>query len=103
MPGVRLTTLTKVLHRKRPLFIPLHDGFVAACYLDATPGYPVRHAHSRTWVAYWTDMSRAIESDIRQQPGHWAELRRSIPADVPPLRLLDVVAWRAGRSPSAYL
>lgn len=34
--GIKLTTLTKILHRKRPGFMPLHDKFVAACYQPAT-------------------------------------------------------------------
>ncbi len=31
-PGVRLTKLAKVLHRKRPRLLPLYDRYVRACY-----------------------------------------------------------------------
>ncbi|WP_283514952.1 DUF6308 family protein [Streptomyces sp. H10-C2] len=37
VPGVQLTTLTKVLHRKRPLFVPLFDKRVKAHYYGQKP------------------------------------------------------------------
>ena len=96
--GVQLTTLTEVLHRKRPRFMPLHDRFVAACYLGSSPRYPVQHVESRTWVDYWTQMSTAINADLNGQRGQWGHLATMAPRDVPRLRLLDVVAWNAGKA-----
>lgn len=96
--GVHLTTLTEVLHRKRPRFMPLHDRFVAACYLGSSPRYPVQPVESRTWVDYWTQMSTAINADLNGQRGQWGHLATMAPRDVPRLRLLDVVARNAGKA-----
>jgi hypothetical protein len=52
LAGVRLTTLLKVLHRKRPEFIPLYDQFVAACYVGEGPEFPVHRDRRRSWRDY---------------------------------------------------
>ena len=103
LPGVKLTTLTKVLHRKRPRFMPLHDQFVDACYRGPTDAYPVRRVRKRTWVKYWSEVCTAITRDVEAQPTQWASLREGAPRRVSELRILDVVAWNAGRNPTCYL
>lgn len=99
---VGLTTLTQVLHRKRPQFMPLHDQFVAACYLGSSPRHPVQRVQRRSWVEYWTQMSAAISADLDAQRGQWAHLATLAPSDVSQLRLLDVVARNAGKDPARY-
>lgn len=96
--GVQLTTLTKVLHRKRPTFMPLHDRYVRACYLGADAPYPLRRTKSRTWVDYWAAMMVAIHDDLESQADEWADLARLAGDLVSSLRVLDVVAWNAGRT-----
>ena len=100
--GVKLTTLTKILHRKRPMFLPLHDQFVAACYLGGLPRHPMKRARARTWVEYWTQMCTAIHGDLADRPSGWEKLGALTPRPVSPLRLLDVVAWHAGKAPAKY-
>lgn len=95
--GVKLTTLTKVLHRKRPAFMPLHDQYVRACYLGSAAPYPVRRSKARSWVDYWAEMASAMHRDLETQPTQWADLAASAGAYVSPLRVLDVVAWKTGR------
>ena len=40
IPGVKLTKLSKVLHRKRPMLVPLYDERIRRCYQDGD-GAPV--------------------------------------------------------------
>lgn len=94
--GIRLTTLTKVLHRKRPRLLPLHDRFVHACYVGGT-GYPVATARNRTWAAYYTAIARGIAVDLNDQSDAWTHLANLAPDGVTKLRILDVVAWNLGR------
>lgn len=96
MQGVRLTTLTKVLHRKRPAFVPLYDQFVKACYVGRTPEHPVAYRSQVRTDVYFVDVAAAISADLDAQPEAFAELAAQVP-DVSSLRLLDVLAWRAGR------
>ncbi|WP_370087670.1 DUF6308 family protein [Streptacidiphilus sp. MAP12-16] len=95
-PGVQLTTLTKVLHRKRPLLIPLHDRHVRACYVNDGPTYPMRRTAGRTWAHYTATLAASIADDLDRQAEQWAVLRSCVP-DIGLLRILDVVAWNTAR------
>jgi Family of unknown function (DUF6308) len=64
--GVNATTLSKVLHRKRPASIALHDTWVQACYLG--DGAPVPRDKYRSWGDYMTLVSLAMARDLRAQP-----------------------------------
>ena len=97
LQGVKLTTLTKILNRKRPDFMPLHDKFVAACYVGTTEPFPMHSEKDRTWVRYWVLMAAAIESDLRTQAEEWTRLGKLADGDVAELRVFDVVAWNAGK------
>ena len=46
--GVGGTTLSKVLHRKRPQSVVLHDRWVRACYVGDES--PVPRAPGRSWA-----------------------------------------------------
>ncbi|MEU6174630.1 DUF6308 family protein [Streptantibioticus parmotrematis] len=94
--GVRLTTLSKVLHRKRPGFVPLYDRMVWRCYVG--PGGPMRPEPERTWAEFVGVLAEHISDDIKNQRPQWERLRAAAPAGVSPLRLLDVVVWTAAKT-----
>jgi hypothetical protein len=93
--GVRGTTLSKVLHRKAPHCLVLHDRWVAACYVGG--GAPVPSAKKRTWAEYMTLIHRAVRDDIRRQPEVFAALDAAtgVPGQLTPVLLLDIVAWKS--------
>jgi hypothetical protein len=91
--NVNATTLSKVLHRKRPQSLVLHDRWVSACYVG--PNGPVHPAKKRSWADYMTELTIAIGSDIRSQRAAFNMLEgaTSPPAVLSHVRLLDIVAW----------
>jgi hypothetical protein len=102
VPGVAGTTLAKVMHRKRPAFIPLHDKFVRRCYVGDEP-YPVPKPRGRrTWAAYIRLLGEVVAEDLRREQEWFAAVAGMAtgPA-VTSLRALDIVAWRAGREAAA--
>lgn len=97
---VKATTLSKVLHRKRPKSLVLHDRWVRECYLG--PGGPVYPAKERSWADYMTEISIAIGNDIRTQQAAFELLDDATgsPGTLSHVRLLDIVAWTSkGLSP----
>ena len=64
--GVGGTTLSKVLHRKRPHSVVLHDRWVHACYVG--DGAPIPRAPDRTWADYMVLITNAVRGDIVSQP-----------------------------------
>lgn len=96
--GVKGTTLSKVLHRKRPESIVLHDRWVEKCYASHLKG-PARPGN-RTWADYMAALSTTVGEDIRSQPEAFAQLRAASPGDLTDVRLLDILALRSqGQSP----
>ena len=95
--NVQLTTLSKVLHRKRPHFIPLYDKRVKACYLGDGPRYPIQPDGERTWATFAGLLGACMARDLTEQAEDWERLHALVPAGVSPLRVLDVVAWNLGR------
>src|SRR5207248_1941303 len=51
IPGVRSTKLSKVLHRKRPGFIPLYDKYVGRCYQVGNAA-PLPVVKGRGWAEF---------------------------------------------------
>lgn len=100
LPGIGGTKLSKVLHRKRPQSVPLHDKWVFSCYVGDA-GHPVPRAKRRTWSVYMTLIAREMASDLREQPDQFEVLQSASKASPPltDLRLLDVIAWNVGRYP----
>lgn len=96
MRGIRLTTLLKVLHRKRPLLIPLYDQFVRACYVGGTAEYPVPRRKKVDNTTFIVDVATAINTDLEAQPAVFDEL--AVLAPVGKLRVLDVLAWHTGKA-----
>jgi hypothetical protein len=95
--GVRGTVLAKVLHRKRPSYIPLYDRYIRHCYFTA-PAAPLAAARREPWQAYMTVLAEAIRQDLRTQREVWSQIIALASAQSPitPLRGLDIVAWSAG-------
>lgn len=96
VPGIQLTKLVKVLHRKRPAFIPLWDKFVRACYLGEDAAFPLAYDRTRSWCAYAVAIAEAMSSDLIEQQAAFDELHGLTP-QVSVLRVLDVVAWNTGK------
>ena len=92
--GVRGTTLSKVLHRKRPMLIPLYDSHVFAVYCG-DGAHPVPHARKQTWREFMTLLAGAMQADLARAPLAWDTIRASAPdGDMTRLRALDVLAWK---------
>ncbi|MFG2560058.1 DUF6308 family protein [Streptomyces sp. NPDC048496] len=97
VPGVRGTTLMKILHRKRPHFVPLYDSRVYDCYCGTSGDHPLRPDRKRTWVEFFAVLAEAMVADLDSQPQQWKVIAVNAPEDVSLLRVLDVVAWNLGR------
>lgn len=93
--GTRLTTLTKVLHRKRPQLLPLYDRNVRRCYCLDHDGSPARieENEDRTHSAFVTLLLTAMSKDLTSR--EWGALVR--PKGMSLLRCLDIVAWHVGQ------
>ncbi|MEV6929674.1 DUF6308 family protein [Dactylosporangium sp. NPDC051485] len=97
LPGVGGSILAKILHRKRPGFIPLYDDNIRYCYRDA-PGAPIPRDTKRCWAAFAVLLGRAIRQDLNAQLDTWQDISGYAPGPaITPLRALDIVAWHAGR------
>ncbi len=101
--GVKLTTLAKILHRKRPRLLPLWDEHIERCY-HTDPGAPVPYEKGRTWEGLGVAWLKAVKADLTVTPEveqTWTELAALTPLGGPaitPLRALDIVGWRLGRT-----
>ncbi|TDU91371.1 hypothetical protein EV138_4977 [Kribbella voronezhensis] len=98
--GVKATTLSKILHRKAPQCLVLHDKWVRACYVGDQA--PVPRAKKRSWADYMTAITTAIANDIRDQPSEFAQLDAATdtPGRLSQVRLLDILAWKSQGNPS---
>ncbi|MFB7596748.1 DUF6308 family protein [Streptomyces sp. NPDC056160] len=94
--GVGGTILMKIMHRKRPLFLPLYDTQVYACYCGPGAQYPIKKSPHRTWAEFFRLLAEAVARDLDEQPETWKTLMRCAPDDMSVLRVLDVVAWNLG-------
>lgn len=92
--GIKATALSKILHRKCPESVVLHDKWVRACYIE-TKHVPV--ARDRSWADYMTAISRAIRDDIIEQPNALAAVRDAAQGTgLSDIRLVDILAWNVG-------
>jgi len=96
--GVRMTILSKILHRKRPRMIPLWDAHSLTCY---SRGYsPVPEQRGRTRSAYAVNVARAMHADLRAARPLWQEMTTlSTDPELTELRALDIIAWTLGQRP----
>lgn len=95
--GARGTVLAKVLHRKRPGFVPLYDEQVRRAYQDGP--YPsVKRQRGRTWREFIVLYAGAVQADLRREANFWAEIAAlAVDPPITALRALDIVAWWAGQ------
>lgn len=94
------TTLSKILHRKRPESLSLHDKWVHRCYVG--DGAPVAKATSRSWAEYMTLLTTAMKRDLLDQQDLFTRLRDAVQGttSLTDLRLLDILAWSSrGKDP----
>lgn len=99
--NVYATTLSKVLHRKRPKSLVLHDKWVNTCYVGG--GGPVERVRDRSWADYMVAITLAIGQDIRTQLELFKLLDQatSCPGELTHIRILDILAWKSkGTAPS---
>jgi hypothetical protein len=105
LPGVRGTVLAKIMHRKRPLFIPLYDSCIWQCYVGVKDALVPRRERGkrRTWKEFVPLLAGEMIKDLNREDAWLANVAASAAGPVPvtPLRALDIVAWRAGRDYSA--
>jgi hypothetical protein len=95
--GARGTVLAKVLHRKRPAFIPLYDEQVRRVYQDGAQA-PVPAVRGRGWRDFIVLYAAAVREDLVRESELWAEIVALAPGPlITPLRALDIVAWWAGQ------
>ena len=102
---VGMTTLSKVLSRKRPGLIPVFDVAVRHCYTECD-GAPVPVEKARSWEGYARAWLDAVRDDLVRHHREWEALAALAPEDqmpISPLRALDIVAWRAGQKALADL
>jgi len=96
--GVRLTILSKVLHLKRPGFIPLWDVNVGKCYTAELSRDLARRA-DRPYADFAGVVAGAVRQDLQEGEVAWKELAALAPGvRVTPLRALDMVAWTLGHA-----
>ena len=69
---VRGTILAKLLHRKRPQFIPLYDKQVGRVYAVG-PDALVPWVRGRTWAEFQPLFARAVQTDLRREAAFWEE------------------------------
>lgn len=93
---VRLTTLSKVLHRKRPKLLPLFDKNIAYCYSECD-GAPVPYLDGRSYADYRREWVTALQDDLKSQLPYWEEIASLAPGPpITPLRALDIIGWELG-------
>jgi hypothetical protein len=96
VPGAQGTILTKIVHRKRPAFIPLYDEHVRRVYQDGE-GAPVPWVKGRSWADFMTLFAAAVQVDLEREHEFWEEIASFAPGpSISALRALDIVAWRTG-------
>jgi hypothetical protein len=94
----RGSILAKVMHRKRPAFIPIYDRFVDYCYRGADEA-PIAKDRKRTWREFLPLLGQAIIDDLTSGREFFEEVAHLTQGPViTTLRALDIVAWHAGRT-----
>lgn len=95
--NVKLTTLSKVVHRKRPELLPLFDAKVRYCYTDCV-GAPLPPKKKRSKRDYRLAWLETLQRDLDSQHEQWEEIAAIAPGPkITPLRALDIIGWELGR------
>lgn len=103
VPYVRFTTLTKVLHRKRPHMLPLFDLNIRRCYVYRGDSPPLAHfeiSESREFIEAWVI---SVRKDLANGGEIWEDFAKLAPGPQnSSLRAMDIVGWELGRRPRDY-
>ncbi|WP_458781879.1 DUF6308 family protein [Arthrobacter sp. D3-16] len=103
VPYVKLTTLTKVLHRKRPHLLPLFDQNIRRCYVyrgDPPPLAQFKSSESREFIKAWV---KVVQEDLVKGEETWKDFAKLAPGpQISSLRAMDIIGWELGRRPSDY-
>ena len=94
--GVSGTTLSKVLHRKRPRLVPLHDRFVNEAYVPDR----VARRTNRPWSEYIKLLMYAMRDDLNREVDAWDRIVAVAPSEhgrLTRLRALDIISWSRGK------
>lgn len=91
-----LSLLTKVLHRKRPMLIPLIDRHVLDWYRPVTGERTAAASWPRLLIAMGADLVREDNRTVFQ--GMDRKLREELGWSVSNLRQLDIIVWMGGHS-----
>lgn len=95
--NVQLTTLSKVLHRKRAELLPLFDAKIRYCYTDCAEA-PVPTKKKRSKRDYRLAWLSEVQKDLDGQHDQWEEIAAIAPGPkITPLRALDIIGWELGR------
>ena len=95
--GVGFSKMTKALHRKRPLLIPILDSVVQAYLIEDDPTAPSRGSFGERATA----LVRSYKGDLDRNRATLRAVRRELASHgypVTEVRLLDLLIWskRAG-------
>lgn len=94
---VKLITLSKVLHRKRPRLIPLFDSHIYWCH-TLRPAAPLPEQPGRSHAEYRKARLYAVQHDLCNQLDLWEELAALAPGpQITRLRALDIIGWELGK------
>lgn len=100
LPHARGSILAKVMHRKRPAFVPLYDRYVDYCY-RGSENAPVPVDRQRSWADFVPLLGAAMIADLNREREYLAQVAALAQGPViTPLRALDICAWQAGRTTS---
>lgn len=91
--SVSLPLLTKVLHRKRPMLIPLLDRHILDWYRPITG--------ERSAVKAWPALLGAMRDDLELTSAVCQSMAKAVEEEtsmcLSPLRVIDIVAWMGAR------
>ena len=100
---VSATTLSKVLHRKMPAYIPLYDSKIFWVYCSAPEVRIEPHPERKlTWIEFMAMVTREIRRDMHDpDAAELIETVQKLAGDAQPitaLRAWDIIAWQAAKN-----
>ncbi|HHQ47481.1 MAG TPA: hypothetical protein ENK19_01180 [Acidobacteria bacterium] len=107
LPGILLATATKVLHRKRPRWMPMIDSVVIDAYCDAAgrSGLKAVSQEGGRAAGVGVFVLDRFRRDLLSGPRGLTEVREaaaSIEAPMTPVRALEVAVWMANEPRGYY-
>jgi len=105
--GVLLATATKVLHRKRPGYMPMLDSVIINAYCDAKgrSALKSRSQKGEHAASVGVFVMRAFREDLEAAPSgveRAIDATASVKAPMTPVRALDVAVWMGNEDAGYY-